>query len=66
MRRPARRGNATRACLRARGVPIASSMPMKFPRLAARAVIVEQGRLLLVNAYPGQRSDLWCAPAAAG
>ena len=37
-------------------------MPMKFPRLAARAVIVEQGRLLLVNAYPGQQSDLWCAP----
>lgn len=37
-------------------------MPMKFPRLAARAVIVEQGRLLLVNAYPGRQSDLWCAP----
>ncbi len=27
-----------------------------------RAVIVEGGRLLLVNAYPGGRSDLWCAP----
>lgn len=35
---------------------------MKFPRLATRAVIVEQGRLLLVNAYPGGQSDLWCAP----
>jgi 8-oxo-dGTP diphosphatase len=32
------------------------------PRLAVRAVIVAGGRLLLVNAYPGARSDLWCAP----
>ena len=32
------------------------------PRLAARAVIVEQGRLLIVNAWPGSESDLWCAP----
>lgn len=32
------------------------------PRLAARAIIVHDGRLLLVNAYPGTRSDLWCAP----
>jgi 8-oxo-dGTP diphosphatase len=32
------------------------------PRLAVRAVIVERGRLLLVNAYPGEESDLWCAP----
>ena len=32
------------------------------PRLAVRAVIVQAGRLLLVNAYPGDRSDLWCAP----
>jgi len=31
-------------------------------RLAARAVIVEAERLLLVNAYPGAQSDLWCAP----
>ncbi len=31
-------------------------------RLAVRAVIVERGRLLLVNAYPGAESDLWCAP----
>jgi len=31
-------------------------------RLAARAVIVEDDRLLLVNAFPGPRSDLWCAP----
>lgn len=32
------------------------------PRLAARALIVEDNRLLLVNAYPGGTSDLWCAP----
>ncbi len=33
-----------------------------MPRLAVRAVLVVNGRLLLVNAWPGQRSDLWCAP----
>jgi len=32
------------------------------PRLAVRAVIVLQARLLIVNAYPGDASDLWCAP----
>lgn len=32
------------------------------PRLAARAVILRAGRLLIVNAYPGDQSDLWCAP----
>ncbi|MBC7131604.1 MAG: NUDIX hydrolase [Roseovarius sp.] len=32
------------------------------PRLAVRAVIVEDGRLLLVNAYAGVESTLWCAP----
>lgn len=31
-------------------------------RLAARAVIVHENRLLLVNAYPEGQSDLWCAP----
>ncbi|MDR0809587.1 MAG: NUDIX hydrolase [Gemmobacter sp.] len=31
------------------------------PRLAVRALILHEGRLLLVNAYAG-RSDLWCAP----
>ncbi|RKF13846.1 NUDIX hydrolase [Roseovarius spongiae] len=31
-------------------------------RLAVRAVIVRDSRLLLVNAYPGDQSDLWCAP----
>lgn len=32
------------------------------PRLAVRAVIVDGGRVLLVNAYPGEESDLWCPP----
>ena len=31
-------------------------------RLATRAVLLHENRLLLVNAYPGQQSDLWCAP----
>ena len=35
---------------------------MPLPRLAARAVIVEDGRLLLVNAYADAASTLWCAP----
>jgi len=30
--------------------------------VAVRAVIVQDGRLLIVNAYPGDSSDLWCAP----
>lgn len=35
---------------------------MRSPRLAVRGLILHEGRLLLVNAYPGQESDLWCAP----
>lgn len=31
-------------------------------RVAVRAVLVRDGRLLLVNAWPGTGSDLWCAP----
>jgi len=31
-------------------------------RLAVRALILHDGRLLVVNAYPGGESDLWCAP----
>jgi 8-oxo-dGTP diphosphatase len=32
------------------------------PRLAVRALILHDARLLLVNAYGGGISDLWCAP----
>ncbi|WP_116130928.1 NUDIX domain-containing protein [Tropicimonas sp. IMCC34043] len=32
------------------------------PRLAVRAVLLHEDRLLLVNAWPGDRCDLWCAP----
>lgn len=37
-------------------------MATRSPRLAARALILQENRLLLVNAFPGGRSDLWCAP----
>lgn len=37
-------------------------MKPHLPRLAVRAVIVQDARLLLVNAYPNGQSDLWCAP----
>ena len=30
------------------------------PRLAVRAAILHGDKLLMVNAYPGQKSDLWC------
>ena len=35
---------------------------MPQPRIAARAVILHDNRLLLVNAYRDPASDLWCAP----
>lgn len=35
---------------------------MTRPRLAVRAAILRDDRLLMVNAYPGQQSDLWCLP----
>ncbi len=36
---------------------------MKKPiRIAARALILHDDCLLLVNAYPAGKSDLWCAP----
>ena len=37
-------------------------MPQKTPRLAVRGIIVFQGRVLLVNAWPDGRSRLLCAP----
>jgi 8-oxo-dGTP diphosphatase len=35
---------------------------MKTPRLAVRALIMHENRLLLVNAFAANKSDLWCAP----
>lgn len=32
------------------------------PRLAVRAVLVHENRLLLVNAWADPKSQLWCAP----
>ena len=37
-------------------------MSQKSPRIAVRGIIVSQGRMLLVNAWPGGRSRLLCAP----
>ena len=37
-------------------------MKLARPRLAVRAAILREDRLLLVNAYPGQQSDLWALP----
>lgn len=34
----------------------------KPPRLAVRAVLIHENRLLLVNAWPDGKSDLLCAP----
>ncbi len=31
-------------------------------RLAVRALILRNDRLLVVNAYPDEESDLWCVP----
>lgn len=37
-------------------------MSARFPRLAVRGIILIENRLLLVNAWPDDASDLWCAP----
>ena len=39
-----------------------AAMSRRPTRLATRALILHEDRLLLVNAFPGRRSDLWCAP----
>jgi 8-oxo-dGTP pyrophosphatase MutT (NUDIX family) len=31
-------------------------------RLAVRGIILRDNRLLIVNAFPGDQSDLWCSP----
>lgn len=36
--------------------------PTTPPRLAVRAIIMHEDRLLLVNAWPNGKSDLMCAP----
>ncbi|WP_259991096.1 NUDIX hydrolase [Sulfitobacter sp. S190] len=36
--------------------------PSNSPRLAVRALILHDNRLLLVNAWPEGKSDLMCAP----
>jgi ADP-ribose pyrophosphatase YjhB (NUDIX family) len=38
------------------------SDPTNSPRLAARALIVHEDRLLLVNAFANHHMNLWCAP----
>jgi 8-oxo-dGTP diphosphatase len=38
------------------------SPSIQSPRLAARAIIIHNDRLLLVNAYPKHHLGLWCAP----
>ena len=53
---------AGQAC-RARGQRAgAVSAPYRPVRVAARALILIEGRVLLVNAYPGFEKELWCAP----
>ena len=37
-------------------------MKQSLVRIGARAIILHENRLLLVNAYPEGQSDLWCAP----
>ncbi len=39
-----------------------STLAQPTPRLAVRAILLHDDRLLLVNAWPGVQSDLWCAP----
>lgn len=39
-----------------------TDMRPKSPRLAVRAIIVEDARLLIVNAWPDGQSPLMCAP----
>ncbi|MFW5641742.1 MAG: NUDIX domain-containing protein [Roseicyclus sp.] len=35
---------------------------LTIPRIAVRGLLLIEGRLLLVNAWPGGQSDLLCAP----
>jgi 8-oxo-dGTP pyrophosphatase MutT (NUDIX family) len=40
----------------------ARARPRTIPRMAVRGILLIDDRLLLVNAWPGDRSDLLCAP----
>lgn len=43
--------------------PQSAAMKPRSPRIAVRALLRDaQDRLLIVNAYPGARLGLWCAP----
>lgn len=37
-------------------------MTHRSPRIGVRALILHENRLLVVNAWPGGRPVLWCAP----
>lgn len=43
-------------------MPMTAAAPRRPVRLAVRAILLHEGRLLIVNAWPGRKSDLWCAP----
>ncbi|GHD99815.1 NUDIX hydrolase [Allgaiera indica] len=46
-----------------RARPQSAVMKSRSPRIAVRALLHDaRDRLLIVNAYPGARLDLWCAP----
>jgi 8-oxo-dGTP diphosphatase len=47
---------------KAGGVCNHDGMKPRPPRIAVRALILHRDRLLLVNAYRGRVSNLWCAP----
>ena len=34
----------------------------RTPRLSVRGLVMHEDKLLLVNAWPGAQSELWCAP----
>ena len=59
--RGARTTSAKPACPPLRDTPI-RGMSVTYPRLGVRAVLLHENRLLLVNAWPGEASALWCAP----
>ena len=45
-----------------RQMPQRFAMRPKSPRIAVRAIIIEDGRILMVNAWPDGKSPLMCAP----